>query len=620
MAGCDGRRGAVGLLAAAALAAAPGPARAQMTCDPCVVGVALDGPWERNDEVRLGFEHGIADLVGPRFTVVFPVENRRVADWTVAGARGALDVLLADPTVDLVLAGGPMVSSQVLDRGELPKPVVAAFVLDPEAHGFPIALTASGERVSGVPNPSYVAFSGDPLNELRHFRQLAPFTRLTYVAHDEPWAALLEADLRRSAASLGVEMATVRAGVSVDAVIGGIAPDAEAVYLTPLRQLPPDGFDRLVRALRDRRLPTFSWWGRSEVDRGLLASIYLDTDLRRLGRRIALHVQRILSGEDAGALPVDFHRSQRLTLNMATARAAGLFPSWSVLIEAEVLHDRRDGARCLSLASAAREAVSADLDLAAFDQVLAAGRQTVRTARAALRPRVTASAVTETPAGNPVLRSVGLQPSWFAAGSVGVSQLLYSEPLLQVADAAVVWEPSTIRRRDRLRTVTVSAALEPGVTASEVVARLRPWLDARQAGWPVGYRYAFGGEEEASVRANQTIVEQLPVAALIIVLLLVGQFNSVRRTAIVLLTIPLGFIGVVAGLIVAQSYFGFMTLLGVVALTGIVINNAIILIDRIGIEIRRGLDPPRAIFEATQQRLRPILLTTVTTVASLFPL
>ena len=194
-------------------------------------------------------------------------------------------------------------------------------------------------------------------------------------------------------------------------------------------------------------------------------------------------------------------------------------------------------------------------------------------------------------------------------------------PLLQVADAAVVWEPSTIRRRGRLKTVTVSSELAPGMVASDVVARLRPWLDAEQAGWTPGYRYEFGGEEETSGRANQSIAEQLPVAGLIILLLLVLQFNSIRRTAIILLTIPLGLIGVVAGLLLAQSYVGFMTLLGIIALAGIIINNAIVLIDRIRIEIDdNGLDPPRAIVEAAQGRFRPILLTTATTVAGLLPL
>ena len=194
-------------------------------------------------------------------------------------------------------------------------------------------------------------------------------------------------------------------------------------------------------------------------------------------------------------------------------------------------------------------------------------------------------------------------------------------PLLQVADAAVTWEPSTIRRRGRLKTVTVSSELAPGVVASDVVARLRPWLDAAQAGWTPGYRYEFGGEEETSGRANQSIAEQLPMAGLIILLLLVGQFNSFRRTAIILLTIPLGLIGVVAGLLLAQSYVGFMTLLGIIALAGIIINNGIVLIDRIRIEIDdNGLDPPRAVIEAAQGRFRPILLTTATTVAGLLPL
>ena len=87
------------------------------------------------------------------------------------------------------------------------------------------------------------------------------------------------------------------------------------------------------------------------------------------------------------------------------------------------------------------------------------------------------------------------------------------------------------------------------------------------------------------------------------------------------MTIPLGLIGVIIGLLVADSYFGFMTLLGIIALAGIVINNAIVLIDRIGIERdQNGLDAPRAIVEAAQRRFRPILLTTATTIAGLLPL
>ncbi len=126
---------------------------------------------------------------------------------------------------------------------------------------------------------------------------------------------------------------------------------------------------------------------------------------------------------------------------------------------------------------------------------------------------------------------------------------------------------------------------------------------------------------ESSVEASNSINEKLPIAGLIIVLLLVVQFNSIRKPFIILTTIPLGIIGVIIGLLVMRSYFGFMTLLGLISLAGVVINNAIVLIDRIRIEMEEnGLEPQRAVVESAQRRLRPILLTTATTIGGLIPL
>jgi multidrug efflux pump subunit AcrB len=196
-----------------------------------------------------------------------------------------------------------------------------------------------------------------------------------------------------------------------------------------------------------------------------------------------------------------------------------------------------------------------------------------------------------------------------------------SVPLLQVATLQPAWSPSKILRRGGLPTVTVSADVLPGVTATDINRQIVPWLEEQAESWPIGYRFELGGEAETSGTANQSIAEKLPIALMIIVLLLVGQFNSFRRPLIILLTIPLGVIGVVIGLIVAKSYFGFMTLLGIISLSGIVINNAIVLIDRIKIEIEEnGHEPPRAVIEAAQRRLRPILLTTCTTIGGLLPL
>ncbi len=196
-----------------------------------------------------------------------------------------------------------------------------------------------------------------------------------------------------------------------------------------------------------------------------------------------------------------------------------------------------------------------------------------------------------------------------------------SVPLGQIAYPRLAWQPGVIERRNRLRTVSVEALLESGYTVADVNEVMAPWLETQAAGWPFGYGWEFGGEAETSGKANAAIGAKLPVAALLIVLLLVAQFNSLRLPLIVLLTIPLALIGVVAGLTLTRSYFGFMTLLGIISLSGIVINNAIVLLDRIRIETdENGLEPAAAVLAAARQRVRPILLTTATTVAGLMPL
>ncbi|MEL7060927.1 MAG: efflux RND transporter permease subunit [Acidobacteriota bacterium] len=195
-----------------------------------------------------------------------------------------------------------------------------------------------------------------------------------------------------------------------------------------------------------------------------------------------------------------------------------------------------------------------------------------------------------------------------------------SVPIEQVADAEVAWQPANIQRRDRLQTVTVDAELLPGYASNVLLPDIEAWLDEQSVGWPLGYSYEIGGEDEASREANESIGVKLPISGLLIVLLLVAQFNSFRRPAIILLTIPLGLIGVVIGLIVLRGTFGFMTLLGIISLAGIVINNAIVLIDRIGVEIENGHSPERAVIESAQRRLRPILLTTFTTLGGMIPL
>lgn len=195
--------------------------------------------------------------------------------------------------------------------------------------------------------------------------------------------------------------------------------------------------------------------------------------------------------------------------------------------------------------------------------------------------------------------------------------------LRQVADVVLTFEPSRVLRRDRSKALSVLSELDPGAgaTAFGIATEMESWLVEQQQSWPLGYSFEIGGTFESSAKANASIAEKLPLAGLLILLLLVGQFNSLRKPLIIALTIPLGMTGVVVGLLVTGESLSFMTLLGIISLAGIVINNAIVLIDRIRIEIDdNGLAPGAAVLEAAQRRLRPIILTTATTAGGLLPL
>lgn len=196
-----------------------------------------------------------------------------------------------------------------------------------------------------------------------------------------------------------------------------------------------------------------------------------------------------------------------------------------------------------------------------------------------------------------------------------------SIPLSQVASVDLAWQYPRIRRRNLQRMLAITSYLEGGFTATDISPSLVEFIEEDKKSWPRGYTYELGGEAEQSDEGMASVAEKLPLAFGIIIFLLVFQFNSIRKSAIVLATVPLGIIGVILGLHAFGSYFGFFGFLGIISLAGIVINNAIVLIDRIRIEIDdNGREPNDAIQAACNHRMRPIVLTTLTTTLGLLPL
>jgi len=149
--------------------------------------------------------------------------------------------------------------------------------------------------------------------------------------------------------------------------------------------------------------------------------------------------------------------------------------------------------------------------------------------------------------------------------------------LEQVADIRPEWQFNRIQHRDQERTMTVEAR-NPGIPAPDLLAMVMPVI--ADFDLPAGYRWEIGGEIEDQQEANEKLASFLPIALLGIIVLLVGQFNSFRKGSIIILTIPLILIGGVIGLVVMNAAYGFMVLLGFYSLAGILINNGIVLIDR----------------------------------------
>ena len=195
--------------------------------------------------------------------------------------------------------------------------------------------------------------------------------------------------------------------------------------------------------------------------------------------------------------------------------------------------------------------------------------------------------------------------------SVPLNQLVYTRPGFE---DGIIW------RRNRFPTFTVRCDIRDDSQAPDVTAQIEPLLEPLRAKLPDGYRIELGGAVESSQKAQDSINAVMPVMLFAVVTLLMIQLQSVRKTILVLLTAPLGMIGVTAFLLLFKIPFGFVATLGVIALAGMIMRNSVILVDQIEHDISTGAAPLDAITEATVRRLRPILLTAAAAILAMIPL
>lgn len=195
-----------------------------------------------------------------------------------------------------------------------------------------------------------------------------------------------------------------------------------------------------------------------------------------------------------------------------------------------------------------------------------------------------------------------------------------SVPVSQFVSFSYGLDTPLIWRRDRVPNLTVAADVTPGVLPDAVVTALQPSIDALRKTLPAGYGITVGGTVEESAKSQASVIAVVPVMLLIMFTVLMAQLKSFRLFAIVLSIAPLGLIGVVAALLLSGKPLGFVALLGVLALIGIITKNAVILIGQIEDERAAGKSVVEAAIDAAGTRFRPIMLTAVSTVLGMIPI
>jgi outer membrane protein TolC len=409
---------ACGLTLVSALAAVPLAAQGQ----PARVALILDRDTPRFRPLIEQFDREVLAFFRPdEITLLPPVAG----DGTAAGIQKALDGALRDSTVSAVVTLGSIGSHLLARQSEPPKPAIAGVVIDASWQGIP-----QREGASGVRGLAYVDESYAVGTTIADFHRLIPFHKLAVLLDRDLLAAIPQ--LRSNAATLvraaGAETAVVPVGAQADEALAALPADADAVYLTVLPSMSEAELQRLIAGLNRRKLPTLAILAEPDVRLGALASYEPPENWLRRARRVAVDLQRILAGEDAGTLPVRLVSAPRLTINLATARQIGFSPGWSVLTEADLIGvDSVAASDTLTLATAMRDAAATNLDLAAANLEVASGTQSVRLARANLLPQIESEIGETFTRDKTAAASLGQQPQRQVDGSVSFSLPLYSE-------------------------------------------------------------------------------------------------------------------------------------------------------------------------------------------------
>ncbi len=393
-----------------ALLVAPTVLVAQSSKPKVRVVAVTDGPSPAFDVVLNELATEIETQLSDRYEVeVAPTLH---GDWTGKGVRRQLDAAFSEREVVAVFGLGHLVVAEVASRKRLPKPTILPFVTEASRQGLP----RRGD-VSGRKNLSYITEKFDISDESNRLHDVAGSKNIVLLAEES------EARILPEITEGQIRM--VVAGPDVAALLNAIPNTADGVVISPMRRLGIEQRKRLTDGLIQRRLPNIAV-GPSWVDQGAMMSIRSQNNARRRVQRAALNLDLILEGRPSSEIHVDFEDRHELIINMATATAIGVRPTFEVLLEADLVGETESEEDRIKMSTAMRDSIDANLDLLVSEKFVEAGEEGVKRDRGPLLPQgaLNAGVVQQDPdrifPGGQVAER---QASWTARAS----QVIYSE-------------------------------------------------------------------------------------------------------------------------------------------------------------------------------------------------
>ncbi len=415
------------------------------------IGIVVDGEWDLNQPVLDELEKELKDALSQQTNITIPKDKILVGDWTLKKVSELNDKLLADSEVDILIGYGVLASYDLAHRDNLPKPVIAPVIIDTT-----IQKIKSINGTSGVKNLSYLIFPGTYVRDIQLFKEIVDFKNLVLL--QSKYYQDIFKDIQISDEDLskefGVNIKRISIVDDIQGFLNSIPPKTDAVYIDvlPVSRMK---FKELVKGLNEKRLPTFSFFGEMDVRDGVMAGANPDI-FPRLARRIALNIQRILLGEDAGSLSVSFPAAKRTFINLKTAFAVGVSPKWSTLLEADIIEmepPEFEGAPTYALEDVIKKIGTDNLDVLAKIQEVASTYQNIPIARSYLFPNIDLSATGLKIDSDRAL--AGSQPENKIYGDVSLSQVIFSEPVIANLDIQGLLYESKLSEAEAFKQTTI---------------------------------------------------------------------------------------------------------------------------------------------------------------------